>query len=439
MNAEPTRQDVLAVDIQAIEDQWAKLWKESTAATPANGGHPATRNSVLNLVVFTQRAATAEAVDSALDELCLHHPARVLLLLAQPDLPEEEMKAWIDLSVYKREPRQGQNTSEQVMIDARGQAVTSLPGVVLPLLAPHLPVFTWWADVPPIGHKLFERLAEVSDRMIVDSAEFASLGDFFLTLGQVSRSRQYRAAVSDLNWQRLEPWRELVAQFYDQKAALPYLNNIAQIVIEYAGNAANGRTAGVANPAQGMLLVGWMASKLNWSVVPGQQRHSGGTCHLALRTSEGNPLTVEIRPRSLPTKKRPRATLITGPRDLEEDAGARGVAENAGARPPQAPAPEGASAANPAWKVSQTVSGALSTVTITSVYEGHTGNFVIQRSADHEHATTSCTLDGVPWGQTRTVHLDSIGRSELMRAELEAFGHDDCYEDALSVAGALAG
>ncbi len=31
MNAEPTRQDVLAVDIQAIEDQWAKLWKESTA------------------------------------------------------------------------------------------------------------------------------------------------------------------------------------------------------------------------------------------------------------------------------------------------------------------------------------------------------------------------------------------------------------------------
>ncbi|HEY7357234.1 MAG TPA: glucose-6-phosphate dehydrogenase assembly protein OpcA, partial [Ktedonobacterales bacterium] len=404
MNAEPTRQDVLAVDIQAIEDQWAKLWKESTAATPANGGHPATRNSVLNLVVFTQRAATAQAVDNALDELCLHHPARVLLLVAQPDLPEEEMKAWIDLSVYKRERRQGPNSSEQVMIEAKGEAVTSLPGVVLPLLAPHLPVFTWWADIPPVGQKLFERLAEVSDRMIVDSAEFASLGDFFLALGQLSRSRQYRAAVSDLNWQRLEPWRELVAQFYDQQAALPYLGHISQMVIEYAGDAANGRTAGVANPAQGLLLIGWMASKLNWRVVPGQQKHSGGTCHLALRTGEGNPLAVEIRPRSLPIKRKPRPALITSPRDLEEDA----------------------PAVNPAWMVSQTVSGALSVVTITSVHEGHTGNFVIQRSADHEHATTSCTVDGAPWGQTRTVHLDSIARSELIHAELEAFGHDEC-------------
>jgi len=36
------------------------------------------------------------------------------------------------------------------------------------------------------------------------------------------------------------------------------------------------------------------------------------------------------------------------------------------------------------------------------------------------------------------VHLDSIGRSELMRAELEALGHDEDFEDALTIAGALA-
>src|ERR1051326_7212238 len=254
MNADPTGPDVLAVEIQAIEDQWAKLWKESTAATPANGGHPATRNSVMNLVVYTQRISTAQAVDSALDELRQHHPARVLLLVAQPDLPGDEIKAWIDLSMYKGEQRQAQNVSEQVMIEARGQAVQFLPGVVLPLLAANLPVFTWWADVPPQDQKLFDRLAEVSDRMIVDSAEFATVGDPFLTLGQVSRSRQYRAAVSDLNWQRLEPWRELVAQFYDMESARPYLGGISQIAIEYAGSEANGRTVGVANPAQGMLL-----------------------------------------------------------------------------------------------------------------------------------------------------------------------------------------
>ncbi len=415
MNAEPTRQDVLAVNIEAIEDQWARLWKESTAATPANGGHPATRNSVLNLVVFTQRAATAAAVSSALDELCRQHPARVLLLVAQPDLPQEEIKAWINLSVYKQEPRRGHNISEQVMIEAKGQAVNYLPGVVLPLLAASLPVFTWWADVPPLEQKLFERLAEVSDRMIIDSAEFPAIGDAFLTLGRVSRSRQYRAAVSDLNWQRFAPWRELVAQFYDMRPVQPYLKGISQVVIEYAGSEANGRTAGVPNPAQGMLLIGWLASKLGWEVVPGQQKHSGGVSRLALRTSSGNPIAVEIRPRSQPAKKKP--TLIKSRQQAEE-----------------APAQPG-----PAWMVSQTVAGALSSVTITSTFRGHTGVFAIHRSADHEHATTSCTVDGVPWGQPRTVHLDSIGRSELMYAELEAFGHDEDFEDALSIAGALAG
>jgi glucose-6-phosphate dehydrogenase assembly protein OpcA len=415
MNADPTGPDVLAVEIQAIEDQWAKLWKESTAATPANGGHPATRNSVMNLVVYTQRVATAQAVDNALDELCQHHPSRVLVLLAQPDLPGEEMKAWIDTAVYKQTTRRGQNISEQVMIEAKGPSVQFLPGVVLPLLAANLPVFTWWADVPPRDHNLFERLAEVSDRMIVDSAEFPVIGEAFLKLGQVSRSRQYRAAVSDLNWQRLVPWRELIAQFYDMESAWPYLNGIERIAIEYAGSEANGRTVGVSNPAQGMLLIGWLASKLGWTAMPGQQKQSGGLYHLALRSGTGAAIAVDIRPRPPSAKKQAKPTLITSASDVEEEA----------------------HQPNPAWKVSQTVAGALSVVTITCMHKGRTAEFVIRRSSDYEHATTSCTLDGAPWGQSRTVHLDSIGGSELMHAELEVFGHDEGFEDALSVAGGL--
>ncbi len=415
MNAEPTRQDVLAVNIQAIEVEWARLWKESAAATQANGGYPATRNSVLNLVVFTQRVATAQAVDNALDELNQHHPARVLLLVAELDLPEQQMQAWIDLSVYKQPQRRGQSASEQVMIEARGAAVNYLPGVVLPLLAANLPVFTWWADAPPMEHAIFERLAAVSDRVIVDSAEFPTIGENFLTLARISRSRQYRAAVSDLNWQRFAPWRELTAQFFDMAPVRPYLKGISQMVIEYAGAETNGHTVGVSNPAQALFYIGWLASKLDWSVVPGQQRHSGDTYHLTLRSREGQIIHAEIRPRSVAPKKKP--LLITSQRQVEE----------------ATPEP------SPTWMVSQTVAGALSTLRIESTYQGHVGVFNIRRSADYEHATTSYTVDGAPLGQNRTVHLDSIGRSELVRAELESFGHDDDFEDALSVAGALAG
>ncbi len=413
MNAEPTRQDVLAVDITSIEQEWMRLWNESIAARQANGGHPATRNSVLNLIVVTQRPATARAVERALEDLSAHHPARMLVLIAQPDVPQEGMKAWINLSRYHQSTGRELSTCEQAVIEASGAAVSALPGVVLRLLAPNLPVYIWWADVPLIDQPLFERLADVCDRMIVDSAEFETIGSSFQTLARISRSRQYRCAVSDLNWQRSAPWRELIAQFFDMPALRPYLHTISHLLIEYAGTEADGRTVGVSNPAQALLLVGWLASSLNWSPVPGQQKHTGGKYRLALRTVDGDAVTVEIRPRTVETRRKP--ALIKSRQQAAEQ-------------------PE----TSPAWMVSQTVAGALSTVNIVSVYDGHTGVFTVRRSADHEHATTSCSVDGTAWGHERTVHLDSIGRSELIHAELDALGHDQPFEDALSVAGALA-
>ena len=414
MNAEPTGQDVLAVDIHAIKDEWMRLWKESSA-TPANDGHPATRNSVLNLVVFTQRAGTASAVDSALDSLCRQHPARMIVLVANEQGEQSSMNAKINLSMYRDRERWGANTNELVTIDARGEAVDYLPSVVLSLLAANLPVFTWWADAPSVNMALFDNLANVSDRLIVDSAEFEEVGPRFQMLARISRSREYRCAVSDLNWQRSAPWRELAAQFFDPIPLQPYLQTISHMLIEYAGTEANGRTVGVSNPAQALLLVGWAASKLGWRVVPGEQKHTGGTYTLAVRSQDGGSINIEIRPRSVAAKKK-KPTLITGPEQIEESA----------------------HATSPAWAVSQTIAGALSTVTITSIHEGHSGVFSIRRSTDHEHATTSVTIDGVVQGPERTVHLDSIGRAELMSAELEIFDHDGDFEDALSVSGALA-
>ncbi len=414
MNAEPTEQDVLAVEIQSIKEEWMRLWKESVAATPTSDGHPATRNSVLNLIVFTRRAATAAAVDGALGNLCRHHPARILLLIAEPEKETAGMRAWINRSCYQDRQRWGENTSEQVTIEATGAAVDYLPGLILSLLAANLPVFTWWADALPLDHPLFERLVSVSDRIITDSAEFERLEGQFATLARVSRSRHYRCAASDLNWQRLAPWRELTAQFFDTAALQPYLRGISHLLIEYAGHEANGKTVGVSNPAQALLLVGWLVSMLGWSLVPGQQKKSGGTYHLALRDQAEHPIKVDIRPRSAKSRKKP--LLIQTSEHLET---------------PQA-------SPVPAWMVSQAVAGALSTVMLTSQFHGHTAAFEIRRSPDYEHATTSCTIDGAAWGQERTVHLDSIGRSELLRAELEVFGHDECFEDALSIAGALA-
>ena len=42
------------------------------------------------------------------------------------------------------------------------------------------------------------------------------------------------SAISDLNWGRITPWRELIAQFFDVTEYRPYLVNVNEIEIEHA-------------------------------------------------------------------------------------------------------------------------------------------------------------------------------------------------------------
>src|SRR4030065_67688 len=63
--------------------------------------------------------------------------------------------------------------SEQITLRASGPAVGELHSTVVPLLVPDLPVFLWWHEEPSLGSHLFQELLETSDRLIVDSADFA--------------------------------------------------------------------------------------------------------------------------------------------------------------------------------------------------------------------------------------------------------------------------
>jgi glucose-6-phosphate dehydrogenase assembly protein OpcA len=129
--------------------------------------------------------------------------------------------------------------------------------VVVPLLMPELKTYLWWPGQPPFGHRIFHRLLNVADQLVLDSAQFTSPGDGFANLTQICLGRQ---GVKDLNWGRLTPWREIVAQFFDGQNWLPYASGIRSVRVEFgAGGSDFPRvTAGT------LLLVGWVASYLGW-------------------------------------------------------------------------------------------------------------------------------------------------------------------------------
>jgi glucose-6-phosphate dehydrogenase assembly protein OpcA len=79
----------------------------------------------------------------------------------------------------------------------------------MPLLAPDVPVVTWWHGEPP-DRIAYDFLGIVADRRITDAAQAA---DPVAALRQ--RAIDYAPGDTDLAWTRITPWRTLVASAFD--------------------------------------------------------------------------------------------------------------------------------------------------------------------------------------------------------------------------------
>jgi glucose-6-phosphate dehydrogenase assembly protein OpcA len=127
-----------------------------------------------------------------------------------------------------------------------------LPAVVLPLLLPELPVFTYWEGTPPFSEEVFHELASVTDRLIVDSATFEDPPADLARLA--ATATVLRPALSDCAWSRLTAWRELLADPFNG----PPLRGTA-------GRARRLHVDAV-NLSAGLELTGWLASRLGWEL-----------------------------------------------------------------------------------------------------------------------------------------------------------------------------
>jgi glucose-6-phosphate dehydrogenase assembly protein OpcA len=129
--------------------------------------------------------------------------------------------------------------SEIVLLRLRGARAHAPASIVTPLLISDLPVFCRWRGEPSFGSGAFEQLVGVVDRLVVDSEEWDDLPFAYTKLGPVLD----RAAVSDIAWQRLLPWRGALARLWPGLAEASALR--------------------VAGPrADALLLAAWLRTRL---------------------------------------------------------------------------------------------------------------------------------------------------------------------------------
>jgi len=276
-----------AVDIDSVERELGRAWRENASRTTAGGAPLATRTHVLNLIVHASSPQEVEHVAELIERLGVHHPSRTLILLAQPDAPTAAVSAWINTHLHDLPGTNRRLAFEQITIAAQGAAAQSLAAIVDPLLISELPNFLWWLGEPPFRSSLFAQITDMVDRLIVSSATFRDLPTALHELAELMVIPN-GVTVSDFAWGRLRPWRELVAQFFDPPELTASLAAIAAVEIAYEPR---GGPSG-SGLSQAILALGWLCSRLGWQVHTPPRRGEDGalrwTLYSAGRTIDAN-------------------------------------------------------------------------------------------------------------------------------------------------------
>jgi glucose-6-phosphate dehydrogenase assembly protein OpcA len=283
------------VDVGKIEKELASMWTKASEGGGEAGEKEAgvTRACALNLLVYTTKDDDRARLEAMLDEVSGQHPGRTLVLVTDREATEAKLEAYVSTRCRLMGGSRKQVCGEQVTIEASGLAVETAASAVAPLLVPDVPVFLWWKDIPHYEDRLFNRMAAMADRVVIDSAAFDHPQDDLRRLAQILRERSVSMRVSDLNWGRLTSWRTLIASFWDVPDYRPHLDAIDHIEINYdPPDAAPGEIA-----PKALLVIGWLASRLGWQVEAARahDEHGDSAARFTMRAGGGRAINIELR------------------------------------------------------------------------------------------------------------------------------------------------
>jgi glucose-6-phosphate dehydrogenase assembly protein OpcA len=199
----------------------------------------------------SEGTGTADAIAST-------NPGRIVTLC--PILSDDEgVKAQV--SAYCPIQKSNKNTlvcCEYVNLMGTATALERIGGMISELLLGDLPQFLWWKATPAPDFNLFKRLVDNCHNVIFDSSSFHEPEADLATICKlIDRSIN----LADLNWRRLASWQELTAEAFDPPERRAVVYEVDRVTIDYEKG----------NPAQALMFLGWLASRLGWTPVAYEQ------------------------------------------------------------------------------------------------------------------------------------------------------------------------
>jgi glucose-6-phosphate dehydrogenase assembly protein OpcA len=141
---------------------------------------------------------------------------------------------------------------ERVDIDVSGASAETVVGYVAGLCGPGVPTILWWSGMREESRPTFEALLPFAGTLLFDSSG-GSRDEEAMRKLVAFHAAHPEVELRDMAWMRLRPWRDMIANFFDDPALLGELFSIRRLHIASGSD------------SEAFYLGGWLASRLGWN------------------------------------------------------------------------------------------------------------------------------------------------------------------------------
>jgi glucose-6-phosphate dehydrogenase assembly protein OpcA len=224
----------------ALRSALSEIHRENAGYVPAR---------VLNLICVVAKEYSGE-IANRLRRVGRYHPSRTIVCSVDPARTTLDAVATI---AAPSEVGHGQIglLRETIVVECGDRHLANLDSVVDPLVVTDLLTCVW----APHGHdEAVDSLLDLAQVVLLDSVDDPDPAD---AIGRSLRLSE-KVYVVDLAWLRSTPWRERIAATFDPDPLRPELRTISSMTIRHHPDSA----------VAAMLLIGWLASRLDWQTSP---------------------------------------------------------------------------------------------------------------------------------------------------------------------------
>lgn len=237
--------DQVLIPPAQIESELKRIWDSLQ-------GTKKMRACLFNLIIFAKKKERVPYLRSIAQKIIEKFPSRIIFVELQPDSKENSLHT--SVSVMSADEGNQEIVCDLINICASGSHQERVPFVILPHILPDLPVYLLHGHDPVNDDSLSKQIEKFATRMIFDSETTLDLPSFAQTL----LNYQKQTDIADLNWARIENWRDLLTETFYSTERLTQLKRARLIHIHYNSQASGTKT-------QSIYLQGWIASQLKWT------------------------------------------------------------------------------------------------------------------------------------------------------------------------------